>query len=771
MDPTQDPSLAIPNTPNFINPAYATPQQRQMLYQYANQLMQPQPIKSGWQGLASIANALVGGYMGHQADLAEQGGTYADQQRQQIVNQVSGANSALGSSGATSSPAGGMPVSPAPDAGGNATPDFYTTAANHESGNHNIPNSAGGSASGYYQFMPGTWQTVAQSHPELNLPGDVQHASKAQQDSAYRAFATDNAGQLDAAGIPINDKNVFMASFLGAGGAKKFFGAAGQNPNASAAAVFPSEAAANPDIFYADAAHKQPLSLAQVYQKTTGSFGAGNTTGYIPTAARGPVQVASNGPAGLLPAPSAARPSPATGQPAPASGSPVDRLAAGLIPGTDGGMGGGSVPPATVASPPLPPPRPPGLGYAPASVPPPIAAIGAALRGVPPQSPGPPPAPAGMPPPAPVGASTSTAKRHAAAARLRHEQPEHVSRRRKCSARIGAAEDLSRTSPATCRPHISTSPFGAPIFHGGARGPDIGGVAPSVLSGTPGAPVSTIASPTLATGRGGIGGAPPPQAGNLGQTILGPTSPAGSVIKQQQDNEAQGQLINAKTAANTARFQQTQEAGPALMQAQYPLRQIQGILERSNGSLPTGDKAPVLQGWASLGNMIVTAATGHGMVDEDSRLPQMDLLHKYGVVAAQNLAASLTGHPTDAQSATAASVSPGTELSGPANLHLVDNLIRLNQLAQKKAAFEHDYFLDADKRGQTPANAYDNFNQDWQKEISGPNAVPLSKYGRKVTMKSGQPGVYLPSTDPSGFSLYPANSPEFKESVMAPDAK
>lgn len=207
--------------------------------------------------------------------------------------------------------------------------------------------------------------------------------------------------------------------------------------------------------------------------------------------------------------------------------------------------------------------------------------------------------------------------------------------------------------------------MGAPIFHGGAPGPNIGGVAPSILSGTPAAPVSTIASPALATGRGGLGGAPPPPGGNLGQAVLGPNSPAGSVIKQQQDNEAQGQLINAKTAANTARFQQTQEAGPALMQAQYPLRQIQGILERSNGSLPTGDKAPVLQGWASLGNMIVTAATGHGMVDEDSRLPQMDLLHKYGVVAAQNLAASLTGHPTDAQSATAASVSPGTNSAAP----------------------------------------------------------------------------------------------------------
>ena len=106
MDPTQDPSLAVPNTPNFINPAYATPQQRQQLYQYANALMQPQPIKNGWQGLASIAHALVGGYMGHQADFQEQGiqGTLADQQRQQIINQVSGANGALGPSGAIPAP-------------------------------------------------------------------------------------------------------------------------------------------------------------------------------------------------------------------------------------------------------------------------------------------------------------------------------------------------------------------------------------------------------------------------------------------------------------------------------------------------------------------------------------------------------------------------------------------------------------------------------------------------------------------------------------------
>jgi hypothetical protein len=310
---------------------------------------------------------------------------------------------------------------------------------------------------------------------------------------------------------------------------------------------------------------------------------------------------------------------------------------------------------------------------------------------------------------------------------------------------------------------------GAPIFRGGAPGPVVGGVAPSVLSGTPDAPVSTIASPALANGRGGIGGAPPP-SGNLGRDVLGPNSPAGSVIAQQQQNDAQGGMVNAKTAANTARFQQTQEAGPALMAAQYPLRQIQALLEQNGGTLPTGKDAPAVMGVASLGNMIATVL-GHPLTDQDSRLTSMELLHKYGVQVAQSQAAALTGHPTDLQSRSASETSPGTELSQPSDLHLTDNLIRLNQLAQKKAQFEHDYFLNAQKRGQTPADAYDNFNLDWQKEISGPNAVPLSKYGRKVTMKSGQPGVYLPSTDPSGFSLYPTNSPEFKESVMAPDAK
>ena len=106
-----DPSLT---GGQYLNPAYATPAQRANLYALSTALQQPQQIKNGWQGIASMVKALIGGYYSGQADRMEQGGTLADQQRQQIINQVSGANGALAPSGATSAPApyGGLPSDP-----------------------------------------------------------------------------------------------------------------------------------------------------------------------------------------------------------------------------------------------------------------------------------------------------------------------------------------------------------------------------------------------------------------------------------------------------------------------------------------------------------------------------------------------------------------------------------------------------------------------------------------------------------------------------------
>ena len=79
---TVDPSLMLAPGPTFINPAYSTPAQRAQLYAYANELLKPQEVKSGWQGLANIARALIGGYESHQGDISEQAARANDAGRQ-----------------------------------------------------------------------------------------------------------------------------------------------------------------------------------------------------------------------------------------------------------------------------------------------------------------------------------------------------------------------------------------------------------------------------------------------------------------------------------------------------------------------------------------------------------------------------------------------------------------------------------------------------------------------------------------------------------------
>ena len=92
-DPTANPQTANPTDlaslfglggpgPNFINPAYATPAQKAQMYAYAQELMKPQQVKNGWQGLGSIARALIGGYFYHQANEEEQA-TQAMQKKQE----------------------------------------------------------------------------------------------------------------------------------------------------------------------------------------------------------------------------------------------------------------------------------------------------------------------------------------------------------------------------------------------------------------------------------------------------------------------------------------------------------------------------------------------------------------------------------------------------------------------------------------------------------------------------------------------------------------
>ncbi len=86
-------------------------------------------------------------------------------------------------------------------------------------------------------------------------------------------FTNQNAAKLAAViGRPPSEGELYIAHFLGAYGAAKLISTANANAGASAAALFPSAARANPAIFYDR--QGAPRSVAQVYGVLVGKFDA-----------------------------------------------------------------------------------------------------------------------------------------------------------------------------------------------------------------------------------------------------------------------------------------------------------------------------------------------------------------------------------------------------------------------------------------------------------------------------------------------------------------
>jgi hypothetical protein len=70
-----DLSSALTSSANYVNPAYATPEQLAQLRAYSNELLSgkgQQPVHRWTQGLSNIVSALVGGGLSHQADVTQQ---------------------------------------------------------------------------------------------------------------------------------------------------------------------------------------------------------------------------------------------------------------------------------------------------------------------------------------------------------------------------------------------------------------------------------------------------------------------------------------------------------------------------------------------------------------------------------------------------------------------------------------------------------------------------------------------------------------------------
>jgi hypothetical protein len=153
------------------------------------------------------------------------------------------------------------------------------------------------SASGLYQFIEQSWLAVVKKHGAEN--GMAWAANSIGQTSGGRYTVADgatrqsilalrndpDAASLMAAEHASDNKTVlegtlgrsatgtdlYMAHFLGLGGAKKFLAAMQANPDAKASSLFPAAASANRNIFYAS--NGQPRSLSQIYDRFATKLG------------------------------------------------------------------------------------------------------------------------------------------------------------------------------------------------------------------------------------------------------------------------------------------------------------------------------------------------------------------------------------------------------------------------------------------------------------------------------------------------------------------
>jgi hypothetical protein len=175
--------------------------------------------------------------------------------------------------------------------------DFLMSTAKRESGYNPRAKAASSSAAGLFQFVGQTWLQALKRHgaahgyaryADLIQQGadgryhvDGEEARQAVLDLRYDAsasasmagaLATDHAAYLRGrVGREPTGGELYAAHFLGAEGAARLVQAYEANPRASAAALFPEAAGANPGVFYAGG---EPRTVAQLYANLSATGGA-----------------------------------------------------------------------------------------------------------------------------------------------------------------------------------------------------------------------------------------------------------------------------------------------------------------------------------------------------------------------------------------------------------------------------------------------------------------------------------------------------------------
>jgi len=187
--------------------------------------------------------------------------------------------------------------------------NYLLGQAKLESGLHADAKSGSSTATGLYQFVEQSWLGVMKQHGAENGMGWVADAIHAgpngrltvsdpgtkrailalRNDPATASLmaaehASDNRDALQTSlGRDITPTDLYMAHFLGQGGARSFLSAMASNPGRSGASMFPAAARANHSIFYASDGSARTLS--QIYERlgtklsnASGTPGSGGTT-------------------------------------------------------------------------------------------------------------------------------------------------------------------------------------------------------------------------------------------------------------------------------------------------------------------------------------------------------------------------------------------------------------------------------------------------------------------------------------------------------------
>lgn len=186
---------------------------------------------------------------------------------------------------------------------------FLMQKAQTESSFNPTAKAKSSSATGLYQFIDQTWLATVKKYGDKHGLGAV--ADKIKMDggkatvsdpvarkqildlrknaeiSALMAgeFTAENKNYLECStNCDVGATELYLAHFMGAGGAAKFLNSRDVNGAVPAAQLFPSAAKANPSIFY-DRSTGQPKSLNQIYDHFAKKFSDGTTPPLTQTAA------------------------------------------------------------------------------------------------------------------------------------------------------------------------------------------------------------------------------------------------------------------------------------------------------------------------------------------------------------------------------------------------------------------------------------------------------------------------------------------------------